>query len=124
MLPKDKDAQISRFWDLYVEKSKRYGIKQDFIRWHVRHAELYIKSHSTQLKSHTALDVEQYLQAKGRSARLKDWQYRQIIDSLRILFVDVIASSWATNYPWDDMKTQARACACYSPDYRQTAISR
>ena len=107
MLPKDKDAQISRFWDKYVEKSKCYGIKQDFIRWHVRHAESYIKSHSTPLKSHTALDVERYFQVKGRNARLKDWQYRQIIDSLRILFVDVIASAWATSFPWDDMKTQA-----------------
>ena len=109
MFSKDKDAQISRFWDKYVEKSKRYGIKHDFIRWHVRHVELYIKSHNTPLKSHTSLDVEQYLQAKGRSANLKDWQYRQIIDSLRILFVDVIALPWASCYPWDDFKTQARS---------------
>ena len=73
MLSKDKDAQISRFWDKYVEKSKRCGIKQDFIRWHVRHAELYIKSHNTPLKSHTSIDVDKYLQAKSRSAKLKDW---------------------------------------------------
>ena len=73
MLLKDKDAQISRFWDKYIDKAKCYGIKQDFIRWHVRHAELYIKSHDTPLRSHTPVDLDKYLQAKGRSPGLKDW---------------------------------------------------
>ena len=115
MFAKDKDAQISRFWDKYVEKSKRYGIKQDFIRWHVRHAELYIKSHNTPLKSHTSLDVDKYLQTKGRDPGLKDWQYRQIIDALRILFVDIVASPWATSYPWNDIKSQARSLPVSHP---------
>ena len=66
MFPKDKDAQISRFWDKYIEKAKCYGIKNDIVRWHVKHAELYIKSHKTPLKSHTAKDVDKYLQDKGR----------------------------------------------------------
>ena len=115
MFPKDKDARISRFWDKYVYKSKCYGIKPDFIRWHVRHAELYIKSHNTPLKSHTSLYVEKYLQTKGRDPGLKDWQYRQIIDALRILFVDLVASPWATSYPWSDIKSQARSLPVSHP---------
>ena len=111
----DKDAQISRFWEKYIEKSTRYGIKQDLIRWHVKHAELYIKAHKTRLKAHTALDLDQYLQDKGRNTRLKDWQYCQIVDALRILFVDVVASPWAASYPWDDLKAQARSLPASHP---------
>ena len=72
MFPKDKDAQISRFWEKYIKKSKRYGIKKKTVRWHVRHAEQYIKTHKTQRKTHTALDLDKYLQDKGRNTGLKD----------------------------------------------------
>lgn len=115
MFPKDKDAQISRFWEKYIEKSTRYGIKQDLIRWHVKHAELYIKAHKTRLKEHTALDLDKYLQDKGRNRHLKDWQYCQIVDALRILFVDVVASPWSSSYPWDDLKSQARSLPVSHP---------
>ncbi len=39
MLSKNKGAQIFRFWDKYIEKSRHYGIKQGFSRWYVKHAE-------------------------------------------------------------------------------------
>ena len=111
----DKDAQISRFWEKYIEKSTRYGIKQDLIRWHVKHAELYIKAHKTRLKEHTALELDKYLQDKGRNTGLKDWQFCQIVDSLRILFVDVVEAPWSPSYPWDDLKAQARSLPVSHP---------
>ena len=115
MFPKDKDAQISRFWEKYIEKSKRYGIKQNIIRWYVKHAELYIRAHKLRLKQHTALDLDKYLQDKGRNTKLKDWQFCQIVDALRILFVDVLALPWAADYPWDDLKSQARSLPVSHP---------
>ena len=115
MFPKDKDAQISRFWENYIEKSRRYNIKQDLVRWHDKHTEQYIKAHKTQLKTHTALDIDKYLQDKGRNTALKDWQFCQIVDSLRILFVDVVASPWSASYPWDDLKAQARSLSASHP---------
>jgi len=122
MLSKDKDAQISLFWERYIEKARHNGIKQDFIRWHVRHAELYIKSHNALLKTHTALDVDNYLQTKGRNVRLKDWQYRQIVDALRILFVEVVALPWAINYPWNDIKSQSRDLTVSHPTIARQSI--
>lgn len=109
MYSKDRTAQIARFWDKYVEKSKRYGIKQEHVRWYVRHVEFYIKAHSEPLRAHTVKILDKYLQAKGRNARLKDWHFGQLIDSLRILFVDVLVLPWALDYHWDDLKSQARS---------------
>ena len=107
MLPKDKDAQISRFWEKFIVKSERYNIKQKSVRWYVKHAEQYIKAHDSRLSTHVALDIDKYLQEKGRNTNLKDWQFCQIVDALRILFVDIVASPWSAEYPWDERKSQA-----------------
>jgi len=92
MSAKDKHAQVSRFWEKYIEKSKNYNIKQSAVRWYVKHVEQYISAHQARLVTHSAADVDAYLQAKGRNTRLKDWQFCQIVDALRILFVDVVAA--------------------------------
>ncbi len=84
----DKDARISRFWDKFTDKTIAYGVKKDNVRWYVKHAELYIKSQNTRLALHTPQTIDNYLEVKGRNTRLKDWMFCQIIDSLRILFVD------------------------------------
>jgi len=109
MSAKDKHAQVSRFWEKYIEKSKNYNIKQSAVRWYVKHVEQYISAHQTRLVTHSAADVDAYLQANGRNTRLKDWQFCQIVDALRILFVDVVAAPWSVKYPWDERKSQARS---------------
>ncbi len=103
----DKDSQISCFWRKFTDKSIKYGVKEKSVRWYVKHVEQYIKSQDTRLASHTPQTIDAYLQAKGRNIRVEDWVLCQIIDSLRILFVDVVGAQWATNYPWDERKAQA-----------------
>jgi len=101
------DAQVSRFWDLYITKSKCYISNPIALHWYVKHIEFYIRAHESRLKTHTAKDVDKYLLVKGRNVQLKDWQFCQIVDALRILFLDVLALPWAADYPWDDRKAQA-----------------
>jgi len=67
----DIDVKISRFWGKYVSKSKSYNIPANSVRCYVRHAEMYIKSHSTRLSEHSAETVDEYFQAKGRNIHLK-----------------------------------------------------
>ena len=55
------------------------------------HAENYIKQYpGIRLAAHTAVNVEVYLQEKGRTPRLEDWQCKQMIDALKMLFVDIL----------------------------------
>ncbi len=103
----DKDAQISRFWDKFTDKTIAYGVKEKNIRWYVGHVERYIKSQTMRLASHTPQTIDKYLEEKGRNTTLKDWMFCQIVDSLRILFVHVMAADWAADYPWDERKAQA-----------------
>jgi integron integrase len=110
------DLTITRFWDKYIEQLNRYGIKPKMLRWHVRHAEQYIQAHpQRRLAAHTVADVEQYLQEKGRSVQLKDWQFRQIVKSIQILFVEMVKSPWATAFSWQDWIDGAHELAASHP---------
>jgi len=102
------DVKVARFWDNFITKSVGYGIKDDAVRWYVRHAEGYIKAHEgLRLTDHTPQLVDDYLSQISRQPRLKDWQYKQIIKSLQILFVELVQSDWAKTYPWHDRMESA-----------------
>jgi integron integrase len=92
----------SRFWDKYIYKTTSYNIKPDVARWYVRHAEIYIRSKNKRLVKHSAEDVINYLTEKGRNSRLKDWQFRQVVDALRILFTEMVNVAWGRDFPWAD----------------------
>ena len=66
------DPNISRFWAVFIEKLKPYQVKPNHARWHVRHAEEYVKAYPDQgLATHAPQILEQYLQEKGRNSRLE-----------------------------------------------------
>lgn len=103
------DTTASRFWDNYIEKTEAYRLKPPTIRWHVMHAEAYIRAHpDRRLATHTAADVENYLRAKGRNARLTGWQYAQMIRAIQILFVEMVKAPWAAGFSWQGWIDSAR----------------
>ena len=102
------DQSIPHFWDNFINKTTTYKIKPSSAKWYVRHAEKYIKFYKDKrLSSHTADDIEQYLKIQGRSLRLEDWQFVQIITSLKILFIEMVKSDWSKKFPWDEWISQA-----------------
>ena len=104
------DQSVSHFWNKYTLKISHYNIKDDAIKWYVRYAENYIKAHKDKrLSLHTPKDVEKYLNNKGRSLRLQDWQFQQIIIALKILFVEMVKLDWAKNFPWSEWEEQAKS---------------
>jgi len=93
----------SRFWDNYIEKTMCYGVKPAATRWYVKRVEAYIKHYSGhKLVLHTASDVDNYLHMSSVKGALEPWQFTQIVDSLRILFLICLQKEWATGYRWDD----------------------
>ena len=108
------DLTVPRFWDKYIEQLKSYGVPPKSLRWHVRHAEQYIQAHNPRrLRTHTVADIEQYLQDKGRNIRLKDWQYRQIVKSLQVLFVELVKLPWAATFPWQQWIDSAQELSTF-----------
>ncbi len=103
------DESISRFWDKYIAKTVGYGVPERARRWYVRHVEGFIKAHSERrLATLSANDVIKYLKEKGRSRNLADWQFRQVVDALQVLFVDLVRPDWAQGFDWAGWKEGAR----------------
>ena len=99
------DKSIARFWDKYIEKTKAYTKKSTVSRWYVKRAEQYIRAHGNiTLAQHTPEVVKDYLNMIGGNQKLEDWQIRQIVDALKILFVDMVRPAWCHEFPWDDWK--------------------
>jgi integron integrase len=118
--------KISRFWDNYVQKTKSYNLPGGSVRWYVKHAERYIKAHpGRRLAHHTAQNLSDYLNDLGRTGRLADWQFKQALDALRILFVDMVRTPWAATFPWrfwsDATTALPQDHATVSRDYSRTA---
>lgn len=95
------DDQISRFWDKYVEKAIAYGIHESSLKYYVRYIECYIHAHKhSRLALHKSDDLRHYLADIGRRDFLADWQFQQLITSLKILFVEIVKTDWAVSFPW------------------------
>ncbi|MCW8955401.1 MAG: integron integrase [Gammaproteobacteria bacterium] len=104
----DRNIQIARFWEKYIDKTMSYGVKGKHLRWYVRHVEQYIKAHDKRLSLHSVADVEKYLIEKGRKKSQATWLYAQLIDALKILFIEIVQSDWAIKYSWDGWKEMSR----------------
>jgi integrase-like protein len=74
-------------WDEYIKTLINKGVKPTVARWYVIRAEHFLKAFPEKnLKQITVQNVNDYFLEIGRSKHLSDWQFRQIIDSVRMLF--------------------------------------
>jgi len=122
------DQNVSQFWDKFISKTKTYGIKQNTIRWYVRNAEYYIKAYpNKRLSLHSKDDLTNYLKEKGGNPRIEDWQYKQLVISLKILFTQMVHTDWAKDFPWDEYIDQAESLpnnhATLARDYQEIDIA-
>ena len=102
------DLQVSRFWDKYIEKVQSSGVKPGVERWYVKHAESYINSlRHLKLSQHKPGDIEKYIRKIGRSGRFEDWQLKQIVISLKILFNEMVNVPWSESYEWEQWTNQS-----------------
>ena len=103
------DDSASRFWDKYILKTIAYNVPEGARRWYVRHVEDFIKAQSgRRLVTLTADDIENYLKKKGRSATVADWQFKQVVDALRILFTEIVTPVWGNVFDWSGWRDGAR----------------
>jgi hypothetical protein len=107
---------IARFWARYIKVIQKQNITKPSQRWYVLRAQAYIAAHpGMRLKQHQASDLTRYLNALGRTSGLEDWQFRQAIDAIRILLVEMVGLDWARGYDWDYWRESARSLPVSHP---------
>jgi integron integrase len=91
-----------RFWDEYIQKTKSYNIPTKSVRWYVKRVEDFLQAYpGVSFPNHTPENVENYLKRVSRNGRLRDWQFKQLVNSLKILFTDMAQAQWSTQFSWD-----------------------
>ena len=82
---------VSRFWDKYIENSKHYVRNEMVLRWFMMRAEENINAHrEVRLKHHTPTMFENYPARIGGEKGLVSWQFQQVVNALKILFLDTL----------------------------------
>ncbi len=123
------DKAITNFWKRYTATLQQHGINRRYTQWYVLWAERYIRSlPNRRLHTHTADDVANYLTGL-HNKRVLDWQFRQAVDAIRILFL-MLGTPWVDDVKWeqwlgnessvDTPPGSSSLCGSISPD--QTPI--
>ncbi|MCP4408751.1 MAG: integron integrase, partial [Gammaproteobacteria bacterium] len=111
-----RQAEIAKFWERYINILHHQGITEPSDRWYLLRAQAYIDAYpEARLKTHQASGLTKYLNALGRTSGLKDWQFRQAIDAIRILLVEVADLKWARAFDWDYWRESARSLQASHP---------
>lgn len=107
-----REARERRFWDNYLKILHKQGIKPAADRWHVVRAEGFIRAFpGRKLADLSADDVSTYLQRVGREGNLEDWQYRQVVVAIRILF-STVKPEWLDAFDWHQFESHSSSAGC------------
>ncbi len=96
-----EDPRIKQFWDGYIEIIRLFRIPENAHSWYRKHIEAFIQYlPAIRLLNRKPEHIEQWLTQTGRDTELEDWQFRQRVDALRLLYCHRLKASWATDFDW------------------------
>lgn len=77
------------------------GVSDRYAEWYMRRAQTFMRyAGYTDPRGLESKVVERYLAEKSRQESLEEWQFRQVVDAIRILVVDVAELAWARDVDW------------------------
>ena len=98
------DDAYLQFWNKYRLNTKAYGVSDADHRLYINHVQMFITAHlGRRLKHLEAADVFGYLAGIAGQRKLEAKQFEQLVESLKILFIESIAADWAFEFPWDTL---------------------
>jgi hypothetical protein len=88
------------FWKMYEEQLSASGLHPKAVAWCRKRTAFFIETTKrVKLKDKTSEDIKGYFCKQLASGRLEDWQYEQLVDALRVLFLHVVKVPWAQTFP-------------------------
>lgn len=118
----EHDERVTRFWQRYLQVLEKYRVPENARPYYRQRVQAYIDAHSGhRLTSHGPSDVSRWLEEIGRNRWLSDWQFRQAIDALRLLFAKFLALPWADKVDWDGWITAAQVLPVDHPTILRSA---
>ena len=113
--------RVEQFWMNYAAVLKQFRIPRGAIPWYRKHIQGFIDDHpSVRLQSHTPESLQAWLEDIGRNPAIKDWQFRQKIDALRLLYAHFLKLDWALQFDWDGWAGNAQSLGKEHPTVART----
>lgn len=104
-LSRRREIGVPSRWDQYRELLLRRGVPQKAQRWYVARVEAFLKEiRPESLRELSREDITGYLQEVSSHRRLDDWQFRQLVDALQLLIVDLAQVPAGNAVDWDYWK--------------------
>ncbi len=96
-----ESGQPSR-WDQYVELLDRKKVPEKARRWYVTRVETFLSQVKPEsLQKLSSKEVTGFFQEISRSGNLTDWQFRQTVDAIQILLIDLADAPVGGKVDWD-----------------------
>ncbi|HEX5420195.1 MAG TPA: integron integrase [Gammaproteobacteria bacterium] len=108
-LPPYRTGRYSGVWTLYYAALGERGVVDRRARWFARLTEKFFRAVPRENpRRYTSDDVARYLRDTGKQAAIEDWQYRQLVEALEILFVQALRLDWAGAFDWGFWRDSAK----------------
>jgi integron integrase len=118
----EKEPQALGLWETFRRKLIALGIDPEKAGWHITWAQDFAKSMKGPVVSRSGNDVLRYLEKLARRTNIKDWQVRQAVQSLQLLYQEQFGASWTRKYQWKKAQLHALALVKDSKKNRQAAV--
>ena len=97
----NEDLRIKQFWDGYFETIRLFRIPESTHPWYQKHVTAFIRYFpEIKLLNRQPEHIEQWLTQSGRNIELADWQFRQRVDALRLLYCHRLKVPWSRDFDW------------------------
>lgn len=105
-----QQRRIACFWKRYIRELRLCQVPDTALPWYRKHVQAFINfAPQTRLAERRPEALQQWLVDSGRGPRLKDWQYRQRVDALRLLYCMLVKTEWAGKFDWEAWADPRRA---------------
>lgn len=107
-------------WHQFNELLDKKHIKQTAKQYYGKHVERFKDFlGGKSFGEVSGKDLNDFLDHAGRNTRMKDWQFRQMLDALNMMLVDVLELEWAKSFKWGRW-----ADASYTINFNHHTINR
>lgn len=115
------DQRIDHFWSNYEHIAQLFRVPEKVIPWYRRHIESFLQDFpDIRLRDQNPKTVTAWLENLGRHGEIEEWQYRQKVDALRLLFCHMLKESWAIDFDWDYWTSSAHLLGADHPTVTRT----
>lgn len=108
-----QDGSPSR-WDQYASLLERNRVPEKARPHYVRFVEAFLRDlRPASLSTLTGAQVTAYLKRVSSDSKLADWQFRQVVDAIQLLLVDLAQVSAVKQVDWDYWKEASKTLAAH-----------